>query len=158
MKTPDDTCVTSPDVYLSFKIKDGLIVELSKKTQKISVRLFFFFQSFFIFKADIKLKKNFSFSGWFDSTREKNMIIEVCLSSHPDTAISPRDTFYKADLITDLDSQVNVIVWKQFLQLNHCHISLCWSGLCERVLLHMSCLLLGQSALPCQQHPTSVKN
>lgn len=38
------------------------------------------------------------------------MIIEVCLSSHPDTAISPRDTFYKADLITDLDSQVNVIV------------------------------------------------
>lgn len=61
MKTPDDTCVTSPDVYLSFKIKDGLIVELSKKTQKISVRLFFFFQSFFIFKADIKLKKTLVF-------------------------------------------------------------------------------------------------
>lgn len=50
MKTPDDTCVTSPDVYLSFKIKDGLIVELS-------VRLFFFFQSFFNIKGGYEAEK-----------------------------------------------------------------------------------------------------
>lgn len=38
------------------------------------------------------------------------MNIAVCLSSHPDTAICPRGTFYEADLITGLDSRVNVIV------------------------------------------------